>query len=91
MVDVGDRVLVSHRDDPRHLLVNADKHDPSRGILKASDPAGAALVGAAVDDEVNISGGDRTRLATILAIDKARTTRPGGETRVVREPRPPAR
>ncbi len=88
VVDVGDRVLVSYNDAPAAqvaLLIAADQHDPSMGIFKASDPAGAAFLGAAVDDEVTILLGDRTRLATILAIDKASTARASADTPVVQD------
>lgn len=76
VVNIGDRVLVSYNDDPAHqvtLLVSANQRDPSMGIFKSSDPAGKALLGAAVDDEVEITVGERNRVATILGIDKANT------------------
>jgi len=88
VVEVGDRVLVAYNDAPAAqvtLLIAADQHDPSMRIFKASDPAGAAFLGAAVDDEVTVSLGDRTTLATILAIDKARTARASVDTPVVRD------
>jgi very-short-patch-repair endonuclease/transcription elongation GreA/GreB family factor len=88
VVEVGDRVLVAYNDAPAiqvTLLIAADQHDPNMGIFKASDPAGAAFLEAAVDDEVIISLGDRTRLATILAIDKARTARASADAPVVRD------
>jgi transcription elongation GreA/GreB family factor len=87
VVEIGDRVLVSYNDAPgvqATLLIAADQHDPSMGIFKASDPAGAAFLGAAVDDEVTISLDGRTRQATILAIDKARKAKARGDTPVVR-------
>lgn len=87
VVNVGDHVLVSYNDDPTHqvtLLVSSDQSDPSMGIFKSSDPAGKALLGAAVDDEVEITWGDRGRVATILGIDKANMERVGTGTPLVR-------
>ncbi len=88
VVNVGDRVLVSYNDDPTHqvtLLVSADQSDPRMGILKSSDPAGKAFLGAAVDDEVEITLGDKNRVATILGIEKVNITKVGTETPPVRD------
>ena len=88
VVEIGNRVLVSY-DDPTVqqaiLVVAAEQHDPNMGIFKSSSPIGVALLGAAIDDEVTILIGDRSRLATILAIDKGPTTRVSNQPPVVPE------
>jgi hypothetical protein len=61
------------------------------GIFKASEPAAAALLGAAVDDEVSIPTEQGDKTATIIAIDKLKPQRPASNypaDRGVGSPRP---
>ncbi len=89
VVEIGDGVVVSYEDGPVHqatLVVAAAQHDPSMGVFKSSSPAGVALLGAGIDDEVTISVGDTSRQATILAIDKEKIPRGSNETPTAPEP-----
>ena len=88
IIEIGDHVVVSYDDPPGQqevIVVAGEQHDPDMGIFKSSSPAGDALLGKTVDDEVTISVGDQSRTATILAIDKKELTRANTETPVVRE------
>lgn len=79
VVEVGDRVVVVYNNDrTQHatLLISSEQHDPSMGVFKATEPAAAALLGAAVDDEVSIPMEQGRTPATIIAIDKVKPQRP---------------
>jgi very-short-patch-repair endonuclease len=87
-IEVGDRVMVSYDDPPGQqavLVVLADEHDPAMGRFSYSSPTGKSLLGKTIDDEVTISVGDRSRPATILAIDKKELARVTAETPIGRE------
>jgi len=89
VIEIGDRVMVLYDDSPGQqavLVVAAEQHDPVMGIFRSSSPTGTSLLGKNVDDEVTISVGERSRSATIVAIDKREPARVNTGTPVVREP-----
>jgi transcription elongation GreA/GreB family factor/very-short-patch-repair endonuclease len=88
VIEVGDRVVVVYDDPPGQqavIMVAADEHDPSMGIFRSSSPTGKCLLGKTVDDEVEISVGDESKSATVVAIDKKELLRGNGETRSVHQ------
>jgi transcription elongation GreA/GreB family factor/very-short-patch-repair endonuclease len=88
VVELGDRIMVAYDDLPGQqavVVVAAEQHDPDMGIFRSSSPGGQSLLGKTVDDEVTISIGDSSRLATILAIDKTEAARVKAEIPIVRE------
>jgi len=89
VIEIGDRVMVLYDDSPGQQAVRvvaAEQHDPVMGIFRSSSPTGTSLLGKNVDDEVTISVGERSRSATIVAIDKREPARVNTGTPVVREP-----
>lgn len=74
LVQPGDRVLISYTADTERqhtVRISESEHDPDMYIIGASYPLAQALLGGAVDDEIEIPAGDGTQLVTILSIDKA--------------------
>ena len=53
-VEIGDRVQVQVGEDTRVRVITltADRHDPDLGIISVRHPAGAALLGAQEDEEI---------------------------------------
>jgi transcription elongation GreA/GreB family factor/very-short-patch-repair endonuclease len=88
VIEIGDSVMVSYDDPPGHqavIVVAAEQHDPDMGIFRSSSPTGTSILGKTVDDEVTISVGDRSRSATILAIDKKGPARGNSEPRSIHQ------
>jgi len=88
VIEIGDRVMVAYDDPPGKqavLVVAADEHDPAMGIFRHSSPTGKSLMGKTIDDEVIISVGERSKSATILAIDKKESPTAKNETRSVHQ------
>lgn len=85
-VQVGDRVIVSFDGDAsRHLGLTISDHEDDlvNGIISWDSPAGQALRGAAVEDEVDLPWNSETRRATVLQIDKAPTSTTQGNSATV--------
>ncbi|MCG8562406.1 MAG: AAA domain-containing protein, partial [Hyphomicrobiales bacterium] len=74
LVQTGDRVVISYHDqsDRQHTVrISATEHDPDMYVIGAKYPLAQALIGCAVDDEVEIPAGDGMKTVTIMGIDKA--------------------
>ena len=73
IVSIGDTVVVRFADNGtlRRFKISLDKHDPSGGIVNASQPLASALLGAAVDDEVEFTIENKSRIALVERILKA--------------------
>ncbi len=72
-VEVGDRLLVTFNDEPgrqRTIIITPDKTDPALGIYSGTHVVGKALLGAMAEDEISITFADKTRILTILGIQK---------------------
>jgi hypothetical protein len=72
-VEVGDRVLVAYNDEPgrQHTIrISATEHDPDMRIIGSDFPLAQALLGAAVDEELEIPAGGGKRIITVVRIEK---------------------
>ena len=72
-VEVGDRVLISYNDNPtlQHTIrISATEHDPDMKIIRANMPLAEALIDAEINEEVEIPAGGKTRMVTIIKIEK---------------------
>jgi len=72
-IDIGDKVVMAYSDKPnRHLtiVISAEQSDPDLGIVHASHPIAQALLGAQVEDEVEIPAAGSTRVAVVLSVEK---------------------
>jgi len=72
-VEIGDRVLISYNDDPtlQHTIkISATEHDPDMKIIRANMPLAQALIDAEINEEVGIPAGGKTRMVTIIKIEK---------------------
>jgi len=73
-VRIGDRVQVQTGVDARVRLVllTADRDDPDLGVISVKHPAGAALLGAGEDDEVEFDIDGKIHNWLVVAIDRER-------------------
>ncbi len=73
VVAVGDRIQIQGSADGRVRVVTltADHHDPDLGFISASQPEGAALIGAHEDMEVEFELNGRVMRWLIIKIEKA--------------------
>jgi Transcription elongation factor, GreA/GreB, C-term len=71
-VEIGDRVQVQVGEDTRVrvLTLTADRHDPDVGIISVRHPAGAALLGAQEDEEVEFEIDNNPRQWMVIKIEK---------------------
>jgi very-short-patch-repair endonuclease len=71
-VEIGDRVQVQVGEDTRVrvLTLTADRHDPDLGIISVRHPAGAALLGAQEDEEVEFEIDNKPRQWMVIKIEK---------------------
>ena len=72
-VEIGDRVLIDYNDDVgrQHTIRISDtEHDPEMQIIGVDYPLAQALLGAAVDEELEISAGGGKRIITVVGIEK---------------------
>jgi transcription elongation GreA/GreB family factor len=74
-VEIGDRVQVQVGEDTRVrvLTLTADQHDPDLGIISVRHPAGAALLGAQEDEEVEFEIDNKPRQWMVIKIEKGQT------------------
>ena len=81
-VEIGDRVLISYTDEPgrQHTIrVSDTEHDPDMQIIRVGHPLADALLGATVDEEIDIPAGGHIRTITVIEIEKdASNFDPGG-------------
>jgi transcription elongation GreA/GreB family factor len=76
-IEVGDLVVVRYNDAPERPLrvrLSTNENRPTEGIVHVEEPLGAAILGASVEDEVEVRVGSRSRTALIERIEKARST-----------------
>jgi very-short-patch-repair endonuclease len=71
-VEIGDRVQVQVGDDTRVRVVTltADRNDPDLGIISIRHPAGAALLGAQEDEEIEFEMDNKPRQWMVIKIEK---------------------
>jgi very-short-patch-repair endonuclease len=75
--ETGDLVVLRCDDQPQRrvsLRLSEAIDKPDEGILDIRTPSGSALLGAVVDDQVEIAVGGKRRTATIEKIEKAPQT-----------------
>ena len=73
VVEIGDKVIISLDGDAgRHLAITISgrEDDIVNGIISIDSPAGKALSGASVEDEIDLLWKGETRHATVLQIRK---------------------
>ena len=73
VVEVGDRVLIAYNDEPgrQHTIRISDtEHDPDMGIIRADYPLAQALLGAGIDEVLEIPAGGGKRIITVVGIEK---------------------
>jgi transcription elongation GreA/GreB family factor len=56
--------------------LTADHHDPDLGFISASQPEGAAILGAQEDEEVEFEVNGRPMRSIIVKVEKASSVRP---------------
>ena len=72
-IEVGDRVLIAYNDDTsrQHTIrISATEHDPDMEIIRVGYPLAQALLGAVVDEELEIPAGAGKRVITVVGIEK---------------------
>ncbi len=72
-VEVGDRVLIDYNDEAgrQHTIRISDtEHKPDLHIIQVNYPLAQALLGATVDEELEIPAGDGKRIITVVGIEK---------------------
>jgi very-short-patch-repair endonuclease len=75
VVEVGDLVLIRYDDEPGRpvsVRVSNTLNRPEEAIVHVDRALGAATLGASLDEQVTIKVGDRTRIAIVEKIEKAR-------------------
>lgn len=73
--DVGDLVAVRYLDNPDRLItieLSDRANRPDEGIIHVREPLGAALLGASIDEQIEVTVNGRTRTAVVERIEKAR-------------------
>ena len=79
LVKAGHEVAVLHR-KARHDLgkkvasITADRNDPDLGIISIRHPAGAALLGAQEDEEIEFEMDNKPRQWMVIKIEKSQAT-----------------
>lgn len=74
IVEIGDLVIVHYNEStgpPLRIRLSANESRPQDGIISAESPLGAAILGASVDDEVEVSLKGKLKTAVIEMIEKA--------------------
>ena len=74
-IDIGDWVTVRYADSDRvrKLQISEDQHEPDNGVIWVRSPLGAALLHAAIDDEVEyeLKPGE-AKIVVVQAVEPAR-------------------
>jgi hypothetical protein len=73
MVEVGDCVLIAYNDDTsrQHTIrISATEHNPDMEIIRVGHPMAEALLGAEIDEELEIPAGGGMRTVTVVGIEK---------------------
>ena len=71
-VEIGDRVQVQVGEDTRVRVITltAERNDPDLGIISVRHPAGAALLGAQEDEEIEFEIDNKSRQWMVIKIEK---------------------
>ena len=74
IVEIGDRVQVQMSEDERIRVVTltADRHDPDLNVISARHPAGAALLGAKEDEQIEFEVDGEPRHWMVVKIEKGK-------------------
>ena len=73
VVEVGDLVTIRYNhapDRPIRIRLSKTQNRPSEGIVHVSEPLGDAVLGASVDDEIEVVIGGAKRTAVVEHIEK---------------------
>src|SRR5205814_4747594 len=70
IVEIGDRVQVQIGEGVRVVALTADRNDPDLGIISVRHPAGAALLGAQEDEEIEFEIDNKSRQWMVIKIEK---------------------
>ncbi len=76
--EIGDLVVIRYHDQPDKALrvrLSRQENRPDAGIVSIHGPLGGALLGASVDDEIEVRIGEGTRKAVVERIEKAGESR----------------
>lgn len=74
VADIGDLVTIRYADAPGRpirIRLSRTENKPADGVIHVAEPLGAAVLGASVDDEVEVRIGGTSRMAVIEMIEKA--------------------
>jgi transcription elongation GreA/GreB family factor len=74
-VEVGDLVFVRYNDQPERpfsFRLSDKINRPERGIVHVLEPLGSAILGASVDEQVEVTIGGKPRTAMVEKIEKSR-------------------
>jgi very-short-patch-repair endonuclease len=76
IVEIGDRVQVQIGEDTRVRVVTltADRNDPDLGVISVRHPAGAALLGAQEDEEIEFEIDNKPRQWMVIKIEKGQAS-----------------
>jgi len=72
-IEVGDSIQITYNDDPgrQHTIrISATEHDPELKIIRVGHPMAKALLGAMIDEELEIPAGGGKRIVTVVGIEK---------------------
>ena len=77
VIEIGDRVQIqgSHDGRVRVVRLTADHHEPELGFISASEPEGAAMLGAGEDEEVEFESNGRALRSIIVKVEKGHSAR----------------
>lgn len=73
VVEVGDLVVVRYDDEPNRAVrvrLSCVEHKPEIGVIHVSQPLAQALMGRAIEEEIDVDVGNRTRSAVIELIER---------------------
>jgi very-short-patch-repair endonuclease len=75
-VEVGDRIQVQVSEDTRVRVITltADRNDPDLGIISVCHPAGAALLGAQEEEEIEFEIDNKLRQWMVMKIEKGQVS-----------------
>ena len=76
-IEVGDRVLIAYNDDTGRqytIRISQTEHNPDMGVIRVEHQLAEALLGAVVDEELEIPAGGGKRVVTVVGIEKSTST-----------------
>ena len=75
-VEIGDLVVIRYNDAPDKPLrvrLSRSENRPQEGVVHKDEPLGVAILGASLEDEIEVRIGGRPRTAVIEKIEKRRS------------------